>query len=562
MAQKINVDVTPNLFQQILYYHQGDVGREFEIAIVTKDGYEVPSGATFTIQATKPSGLGFSVSGTASGNVVAFTSTEEMTDEFGRFPAQLKIADGTNTIFTANFLMVGEKNTHPDGTTDGSQETIIPTLTLLVERIEAAAETVDEEVAKVTGMIATATTLPAGSDATANYDSETSTLTFGIPQGEAGAGAAGVTANAYSASKTYAVGDYVIHNSNLYRCTTAITTAESFTENHWTQVVLADDVSDLKSDINATALLPSYNASGNVINVNKASGFPLVAVTELGAETIKVVGANLWDEETRIGNYGTSSGAYSSSGTNLCNANPIRVNPLTEYCFVKPAVTVIVFFYNEKYGKVAASESFIGYESVAKTANSFTTPAGASYMNFYFGSAYGTTYNNDSGINYPPTKTLYEAYTEEQSANVVLQQAKISGKGRAVNVFADEGAITVGSDNFIPDVNANIVFLGGAVRNSGDGWKFIDNAAHTPINCDSVSVDESENLVINFAFTASKVVSFVICPDEYYAKDYTIGASVGLGNAVCTIYHNGAKVNASDVIANTGNFWFFGVMQL
>ena len=249
MAQKINVDVTPNLFQQILYYHQGDVGREFEIAIVTKDGYEVPSGATFTIQATKPSGLGFSVSGTASGNVVAFTSTEEMTDEFGRFPAQLKIADGTNTIFTANFLMVGEKNTHPDGTTDGSQETIIPTLTLLVERIEAAAETVDEEVAKVTGMIATATTLPAGSDATANYDSETSTLTFGIPQGEAGAGAAGVTANAYSASKTYAVGDYAIHNSNLYRCTTAITTAESFTENHWTQVVLADDVSDLKSDL-------------------------------------------------------------------------------------------------------------------------------------------------------------------------------------------------------------------------------------------------------------------------------------------------------------------------
>ena len=244
MAQTINVDVTPSLFQPTLYYHQGDIGREFAINISTKDGYEIPSGATVKIEATKPSGFGFSVDGTISGSVVSFVSTEGMTDEWGRFPAQLKISSGNTVIYTANFLMVGEKDTHPASTVDGSQEDVIPQLTLLVERVENAAAAVLDTTTEVT-------TLPAGSQATYSFDEETNTATFGIPEGEAGAGSAGVVASAYSASKTYAVGDYTIHNSNLYRCSTAITTAESFNASHWTQVVLADDVTDLKSDLSA-----------------------------------------------------------------------------------------------------------------------------------------------------------------------------------------------------------------------------------------------------------------------------------------------------------------------
>ena len=69
------------------------------------------------------------------------------------------------------------------------------------------------------------------------------------PQGEPGSGAVGTVAEAYSTSKTYAVGDYVIHDEEFYRCTTAITTAEAFNSAHWTKLVLTDEVSDLKSDI-------------------------------------------------------------------------------------------------------------------------------------------------------------------------------------------------------------------------------------------------------------------------------------------------------------------------
>ena len=54
-------------------------------------------------------------------------------------------------------------------------------------------------------------------------------------------------AGEYSSSAKYAVGDYVFHGGALYRCVTAITTAEAWTAAHWRQITLGDDVSDLMS---------------------------------------------------------------------------------------------------------------------------------------------------------------------------------------------------------------------------------------------------------------------------------------------------------------------------
>lgn len=58
-------------------------------------------------------------------------------------------------------------------------------------------------------------------------------------------------ASEYSSSKTYAVGDYVYHNGTLYKCTTAITTAEAWTSGHWTAAKLADDCSGLMTAVSA-----------------------------------------------------------------------------------------------------------------------------------------------------------------------------------------------------------------------------------------------------------------------------------------------------------------------
>lgn len=256
MSQRINLNTTPNQFMPILYFSQGDIGRTFEIALTSSDGYSIPIGATVEMVATKPSGFGFTVSGSLTGNVATFVTTETMTSEWGRFPAEIVIKNNGDVIGTANFYLNGERNPHPEGTIDGDASTIIPQLTLLVERVETAASSVlDRQTVTQT--------LPAGSQASYSFDEETNTQTFGIPQGEAGAGAVDVTASAYSSSKTYAVGDYVIHNDYLYRCTTAITTAEAWTSGHWTQVLLGDEVSDLKSALdNIDRIIPFKFESG------------------------------------------------------------------------------------------------------------------------------------------------------------------------------------------------------------------------------------------------------------------------------------------------------------
>ena len=176
MAQNINVDMTPGLFMPTLHYSQGDIGREFVINLATRDGMTIPAGATVTMQATKPSGFGFSVAGSLSGTVATFTSTAEMTDESGRFQAEIVIAQGTTVIGTTNFWLEGEKNPHPEGTIDGQEGSAIPILTLLVERIEAAADSIHN-------LSVEAETLAYNEDATATYDGDTNKITFGIPRG-------------------------------------------------------------------------------------------------------------------------------------------------------------------------------------------------------------------------------------------------------------------------------------------------------------------------------------------------------------------------------------------
>lgn len=75
------------------------------------------------------------------------------------------------------------------------------------------------------------------------------TTTFEVTNGQNGSLASSVLAPTYSSSATYAVGDYVYYSGNLYRCVTAITTAEAWTSAHWTQVALAPEVADLKSNL-------------------------------------------------------------------------------------------------------------------------------------------------------------------------------------------------------------------------------------------------------------------------------------------------------------------------
>ena len=58
-----------------------------------------------------------------------------------------------------------------------------------------------------------------------------------------------VIAPDYDSSQTYAVGDYVMHEDQLYECNTDISTAEAWTAAHWTLTDVESMVGDVQSDI-------------------------------------------------------------------------------------------------------------------------------------------------------------------------------------------------------------------------------------------------------------------------------------------------------------------------
>lgn len=94
-------------------------------------------------------------------------------------------------------------------------------------------------------------------------------ITFANLKGAAVGDMEGSLAAAYDSTATYAVGDYCVYEGRLYRCTTAITTAEAWTSGHWTSVVLTDDMA---SAIAAEALTRSTNDNALAADIAEALG--------------------------------------------------------------------------------------------------------------------------------------------------------------------------------------------------------------------------------------------------------------------------------------------------
>ena len=56
-----------------------------------------------------------------------------------------------------------------------------------------------------------------------------------------------IVANNYSASNTYAVGDYCVYVNKMYKCAAAIATAEAWNSSHWTEIKVSDEIKTLSN---------------------------------------------------------------------------------------------------------------------------------------------------------------------------------------------------------------------------------------------------------------------------------------------------------------------------
>ena len=125
-SQIVTVNLVPGLSTPaVVRVSQYDVGRPLTIRVFDGTGAaSFGASVTATIVGTKPSGLGFSVSGTLVGNTVTLNTTLAMTQECGKIPVEIRFTQTGEDIGTANFILSVEPSPHPEGTTDGTYETM------------------------------------------------------------------------------------------------------------------------------------------------------------------------------------------------------------------------------------------------------------------------------------------------------------------------------------------------------------------------------------------------------------------------------------------------------
>lgn len=164
----------------------------------------------------------------------------------------------------------------------------------------------------------------------------------------------GSMAAAYSTSATYAVGDYCIYDGQLYRCTTAITTAEAWTSGHWSAVALGDDTRDLRSAINSH--------EERLDAIEEAEGLHKYGVSGIGQSASALT--RLWDSVGMTAQVGTD-GDNSNVVNNFDDVTPFnRRKCVGNWTLVegKPVFHVHAYYGDEDYAEDGTKGDYVAVE--------------------------------------------------------------------------------------------------------------------------------------------------------------------------------------------------------
>ena len=308
------------------------------------------------------------------GNVAEVVLPQACYNYDGQFTLSIKLVDATNAVTGTMRIVDGMvDNTHASGT-------VAPT---------SAVPTYQEILATYDAMVAATT---AATTAATNVGS--------------------IVAAAYSTSATYAVGDYCTKDGNLYRCTTAITTAESWTAANWTQTKMGPDVSDLKSAFKiitdndyGLSVVPSASWTDNYYI--DLSGSTVNIASPVSANTMRYIVCNCVPGEIfQINGQGGNDArlwAFADKNGNILskeNANTTRVDylisaPTDSYYlisnFIKSYSPQSIKKVIEKkdstlmsqYDEIEITDGWFGggYYDVSGLTVDITTPVSASSMN-------------------------------------------------------------------------------------------------------------------------------------------------------------------------------------
>lgn len=127
-----------------------------------------------------------------------------------------------------------------------------------------------------------------------------------------------IIANEYDSTSTYSIGDYVIYNSNLYICTTDISSPEEWDNTHWSQTAIDSELNQIKGNIedNSNSISNLYDdiadefstsatySVGDYVIYNNNLYKCTTAVTVAGAWT----GSTNWTQTQVVDEFGSGGG--------------------------------------------------------------------------------------------------------------------------------------------------------------------------------------------------------------------------------------------------------------
>lgn len=227
------LDMTPGGVTPVVHVSKYAVDFQIIFTLFARGGtLTIPVGGSAMIRGTKTDGTAYSAACTLSGNTVTVSGDVQMTAAEGdnTFEIVLKTSGGSE-VGSANFTLSVELPALDYGTVSDSKLLEIADVSATQAALTQAASNIESAVETFEALADDLT------EAIENLVDDTLTLTGKAADAEAvGNALAAEVAPVYSASATYAVGDYVTYSNQLYRCITAITTAEAWTAAHWKAV--------------------------------------------------------------------------------------------------------------------------------------------------------------------------------------------------------------------------------------------------------------------------------------------------------------------------------------
>lgn len=135
--------------------------------------------------------------------------------------------------------------------------------------------------------------------------------------------------DAYSSSSTYALGDLCIYNNTLYRCTTAITTPESWSNVKWTATTVETEINNAISTVNA-----KLEEKDLVFTISSVSSLPVTFTNNLITADHMLTYAFLSNQNAQISDWTVTTARTGSTGTVTISGSAIPGNVTTDITLV------------------------------------------------------------------------------------------------------------------------------------------------------------------------------------------------------------------------------------